>query len=223
MVPRITPMSYWLRTGMMVPAEVLERKFNPDHDPKTGQFASRAGGGSLVAKPTIKLASHPGTVPNEKPSPKPKANPIDIKRIGIITVEQASNILTNETNGLSGGPKGDLEKAKAAIAHIIINGQISSRPPDVAPTSLSIQAAASEGRVEDQRIMRQTYMTRAARKPDPTNGALFYGTSQSIIKSRPIGNGRQNVLQSYGPFDHGRRNSQYVYIYGPPYFPKKKQ
>ena len=37
-------MSYWLRTGMMVPADVLERKFNPNHDPKNGQFTSGVGG-----------------------------------------------------------------------------------------------------------------------------------------------------------------------------------
>ncbi len=30
---------------MMVPADVLERKFNPDHDPANGQFASGAGAG----------------------------------------------------------------------------------------------------------------------------------------------------------------------------------
>ncbi len=43
MVPRITPMSYWLRTGRVIPADVLERKFNPNHDPNNGQFASGAG------------------------------------------------------------------------------------------------------------------------------------------------------------------------------------
>lgn len=50
MVPRITPMSYWLRTGRVIPADVLERKFNPNHDPKNGQFTNRPGGATSAQR-----------------------------------------------------------------------------------------------------------------------------------------------------------------------------
>ena len=174
MVPRITPMSYWLRTGMMVPADVLERKFNPNHNPKNGQFMNGAGGGKTAKKPSAKT------------TPKPKVDPIDSKTIGRITVGQASNILTNETNGLSGGRPGELASAKTALANVIVNGQLAARPPDVAPSTLSHQAATSSGREDDQIIMRQVYNARLKNMPDPVNGSFYYGTSTSVMSFRRV-------------------------------------
>jgi len=211
MKPRMTTMSHWMRTGRLLSQTLLEHKFNANHDPKNGQFTNAPSGPKSVSKSAPKATA------------KPKENPIDSKKIGRITVAQASNILTNETNGLSGGLPGDLANAKIALANVIVNGQLSSRPPTLAPDTLSTQAALSSGREDDQNIMRQVYASRSSKQTDPVNGALYYGTSSDIINSRPIGSGRQNVVQSFGPFDHGRGAQQYVYIYGPPYFPKKKK
>jgi hypothetical protein len=203
---------------MMVPADMLERKFNSNHDPKNGQFTSGVVGAGMTRPP--KLAQ---LKPYASPVPKPTAAQIDAKKIGRVTVAQASNILTNETNGLSGGKAGDLAAAKMSIANAIYNGQTLSRPPDVAPDTLSKEAADSLGRTDDQDIMRHVYMSRSQNGVDPTKGAIYYGTSSSVLTSRSIGNGRQNVIQSFGPFDHGGGAQQYVYIYGAPYFPKKKK
>jgi hypothetical protein len=62
--------------------------------------------------------------------------------------------------------------------------------------------------------MRQVQVLRATGITDPVNGAVYYGTSNEVLNSRPIGKGRQRVLHRFGPFDHGKGEKQYVYIYG---------
>jgi hypothetical protein len=153
--------------------------------------------------------------------PKPSAA-VDERMIGGRTVHEVSNILTNETNGLSGGAPGELARAKTAVTHAIHNGLLLRRPPQVAPYQLSSQAAASIGRAQDEEISRRVYIERSTAQTDAVGGAAYYGTSPSLITSRRIGNGRQDVLQRFGPFDHGSGPFQYVYIYGAPYVPKKK-
>lgn len=144
---------------------------------------------------------------------------VDDNKVGSSTVGKISNILTNETNGLSGGRDGDLDKAKTAVANAIVNGKMEKQPPTVAPDTLTAQAAGSIGRTRDQVIARDVFADRLGGKPDPVDGRTFYGTSKDVINSRPIGSGRQTVAQRFGPFDHGKGPKQYVYIYNNPTIP----
>ncbi len=149
-------------------------------------------------------------------------SPPDTTRIGVRNLGEAANILTNETNGLSGGPPGELARAKMALAHTIQNGLRQPKPPQVAPFTLSEQAGSSIGRNDDIDVMQQVHVAKEGGRVDPVNGAVYFGTSPSLITNRRIGSGRQDVLQRFGPFDHGSGPKQYVYIYGKPYIPKGK-
>jgi hypothetical protein len=146
--------------------------------------------------------------------------PPDTARVGSRSLGEAINILTNETNGLSGGPSGELAAAKFALAHTIQNGLRQPRPPQVAPFTLSDEAGSSIGRNDDIDVMQQVHIAKESGRSDPVNGAVYFGTSPSLITSRRIGSGRQDVLQRFGPFDHGSGPKQYVYIYGKPYIAK---
>lgn len=208
-------------------------KFNPWHDPENGQFTTsiqgvRAGGATVeMAKPPEKPKLPPGgfrtadgrvIVNRATITLRPPDNP----RVGSRTLGEAANILTNETNGLSGGPPGELARAKAALAHTIHNGLRQPKPPQVAPFTLSKEAGSSIGRNDDVDVMQQVHLAKETGKADPVKGATYFGTSPSLITSRRIGSGRQDVLQRFGPFDHGSGPKQYVYIYGKPYIPKRK-
>ena len=212
----------------------LEVKFNPWHDPANGQFTSGPGGiagsGSGVgpnARENSAMAKPPVTAPKNDPKnggrrpptvhPEVAHEPPKDAKIGTRTLAEATNILTNETNGLSGGAPGELEKAKIALAHTIQNGLVAKRPPGVADVTLSREAASSIGRADDERISAIVYRAKQSGKSDPVAGALYYGTSSSVINSIPIGNGRQNVAHRFGPFDHGRGKKAYIYIYGESY------
>ncbi|WP_219894675.1 phage portal protein [Aquisediminimonas profunda] len=204
----------------------VETKFNPWHDPGNGQFAQSGQGvrsdgaassGSAAAPSTRSRAASVGTGQR-----RAERDEIDDSKIGKRTVREASNILTNETNGLSGGPPGELARAKTALAHAIHNGLVQKKPPKVAPATISAEAEASVGRVDDKRITRTVFTGRLAGAIDPTNGAIYYGTSKDVLTSRRIASGRQDVLLRFGPFDHGSGSKQYVYIYGEPYKPKPR-
>jgi HK97 family phage portal protein len=205
--------------------ESTEVKFNPHHDPNNGQFTFAPGGGSSSAAATNGAPAGRRSGESDRSSSRPTKlmlNTSDDNKIGNRTVHEASNILTNETNGLAGGPPGELERAKLAVAHTIHNGLLHSKPPQVAPHVLSKEAESSIGRIDDQQIARKVFVAKMIGRPDPVNGAIFYGTSPSLITSRKIGSGRQDVLQRFGPFDHGAGPKQYIYIYGKPYIPPKK-
>lgn len=203
----------------------METKLNPWHDPDNGQFTFAEGGvrsqggavslGSAAARSARSRAASVG-----KRQRNTERDEIDDSKIGARTVREASNILTNETNGLSGGPPGELARAKTALAHAIHNGLVQEKPPQVAPTTISAEADASIGRADDKRIMRIVYTGKLVATSDPTNGAIYYGTSKDVLTSRRIGSGKQDVLLRFGPFDHGSGPKQYVYIYGEPYKPK---
>jgi HK97 family phage portal protein len=204
----------------------IETKFNPWHDPDNGQFTFAEGGvrsgeaassGPAVARSVRSRVASAGTRQR-----RTERDEIDDSKIGTHTVREASNILTNETNGLSGGPPGELARAKIALAHAIHNGLVQQKPPRVAPTTISAEADASIGRADDKQIMRSVFTGKLVGTSDPTNGAIYYGTSKDVLTSRRIGSGRQDVLQRFGPFDHGSGSKQYVYIYGKPYVPKPR-
>ena len=191
----------------------------PWHDPDNGEFTS----GPLGTAETGGQVSHGAQIANSalnnaRSGAKDLATDTQTEAtVRNRTVAEATNILTNETNGLSGGLAGELEKAKIAVANAIQNGLESKSPPMVAPTTLSIEAASSRGRRDDELIFARVHASRMAGHDDPVAGANFYGTSSSLINSRRIGTGRQDVLQRFGPFDHGHGPRQYVYIYGKPY------
>ena len=208
------------------PTDRIEVKFNPWHDPEDGRFTEAGQGsrsgvsastGSAAAEAARRRAESVGAAP-----PKSERDEIDDSKIGARTVGEAINILTNETNGLSGGPPGELARAKVALAHVIHNGLVQEKPPQVAPVSISAEADSSIGRLDDKRIMRTVFTGKLTGANDPTNGAIYYGTSKDVLTSRRIGSGRQDVLQRFGPFDHGSGPKQYVYIYGKPYVPKSR-
>jgi hypothetical protein len=193
---------------------IIQPIYAPDQ--RTGGF----GGVSHMTKPpkepksSVSIRAHRGhevTILLDPPKP---IEHVDGNKVGKRTVAEASIILTNELNGLSGGAPGELARAKTAVAHTIYNGLISKKPPQVAAYTLSREAASSIGRKDDQHIMRQVHVLRATGITDPVNGAVYYGTSKEVLNSRPIGKGRQRVLHRFGPFDHGKGEKQYVYIYG---------
>lgn len=179
------------------------------NDPVNGSDS----GGESCTRPEEKPCNDSRAPRDERKKP---VNPVDTKKLGNSTVGKASNVLTNESRDLTGGKAGELEEAKTAQAHAIINGLLSRNPPDVAPDVLSKGAEESVGRSDDQRIMRQAYLDRIAGKPDPVQGRKFFGNSTQFLNSRPIGNGRQTVFQRFGPFDHGKGAKQYIYIYNDP-------
>jgi hypothetical protein len=141
---------------------------------------------------------------------------IEDDKFGQTKVGDATNVLTNESRDLTGGKAGELEQAKMAEGHAIANALTSPKVPSMAPTTLSQEAANSVGRPQDERVMRQVYVDRIGGRPDPAGGRQYFGNSPDKLTSRRVGNGRQTVFKSFGPFDHGHGQKQYVYIYNDP-------
>jgi HK97 family phage portal protein len=225
-------------TALANESQTPEVKYNHNHDLENGQFTFGSPGDVSRTNGTIHMAEKLKIAVSVNPisgartfrdghvevllDPAKPLESVDRERIGKRTVKEASNILTNETNGLSGGAQGELARAKAALAHTIRNGLLLKKPPQVAEFSLSAEVASSIGRADDQEITRLVHVSKMAGGLDTMKGAIYYGTSKDLITSRPVGGGRQNVLERFGPFDHGRGPKQYIYIYGEPYFPVKK-
>jgi hypothetical protein len=69
---------------------------------------------------------------------------------------------------------------------------------------------------EDTQIMEENYFNRGSGGDDPVEGRTYFGNSAEDLNSRPIGNSRQTVYDSAGPFDWGSHAAQYIYIYNDP-------
>ena len=150
---------------------------------------------------------------------------LDSMRAGDFTVGQLSNVLTNESRDLAFiGPvepgHDPLASAKLVQANAILNNVLQAHPNDMASATISKPAAKSPGHQQDQQIMRQAYYDRMTGKPDPAGGRRFFGNSRQELHSRPIGNSRQTVFQSFGPFVFGHHPPQFIYIYNDP-LPRK--
>lgn len=144
------------------------------------------------------------------------------KKVGKYTVRELANVLTNESRDLSSiGPSvslfdNDLDQAKYAQAHAILNNALRADPNDMAPATISTKAAASAAHQRDVAIMRQAYFDRMMRDTDPAQGRTYFGNSAELLRTRPIGKSRQEVFARFGPFQLGHHESRYIYIYNDP-------
>jgi hypothetical protein len=147
-----------------------------------------------------------GTSAGVAPSNRPLATAggqvrVENQRVGNTTVGNLEKTMTNEDGSLSGGPPGDLEKGKTALANAILNNAGLARPAKVAPDT----GTASS---QDARIMSAAYLGRAAGNPDPVEGRTQFGNSTHPITSRSALNGlrgaagRETVYARYGPFSN---------------------
>ena len=132
-----------------------------------------------------------------------------------MTVNQMAKVLHNESNGLSGGKPGELERGKKAEANAILNNAQRTQPNKMAP-------ATGTPTSQDLTIMQQVFYDRATGVPDPVEGRTYFGNSAENLTSRPAGNGlpgkagRQTVHDKFGPFDWGTNAPQFIYIYNDP-------
>jgi len=167
-------------------------------------------------------STYVGSTPGAPPAPSLSGQAmeaflasLDNQKVGNFTVGQLARVLTNETNGLTGGTPGDLAKAKVALANTLINNASLAQPNKTAPPT-------GNSTPVDLAIMRLAYYSRASGGSDPMQGRTYFGTSAEVLNSRPAGNGlkgpagRQTVYQSFGPFDWGHHPQQYIYIYNDP-------
>jgi hypothetical protein len=154
------------------------------------------------------------------PPPPPPAPPVDHQLVLAslvdqkpagtkMTVNQMAKVLHNESNGLTGGQPGQLEKGKTAEANAILNNAQQTKPNQMAP-------ATGTPTSQDLKIMEQVYYDRATGVPDPVAGRTYFGNSAQELTSRPVGSGRQTVYSHFGPFDWGSNAPQYIYIYNNP-------
>ena len=178
-----------------------------------GNCASTGGGttGTNGAAEGMILAKlHAGTASRTQ-----FAKNIDSAPVGKTTVHGLSQIMSNEIGGLSGGKKGDLQKAKDALASTIMNNAMLKHPASTAP-------ATGNPSGNDTAVMRATYLDRALGLPDPVAGRTQYGTSRFLLKSRSASNflkgpaGRETVYARFGPFDNSIGPPTYIYIYNNP-------
>jgi hypothetical protein len=136
--------------------------------------------------------------------------------VGNTTVGGLSKVLTNEIGSLStpkGGDSSQLQDGADALANALINNANRTKPNQVAPDTGTASPDLATA-------MQDAAANRANGGADPVEGRTFYGTSHTPpdrLTSRPIGNGRQTVYESFGPFkDSTSRQPTYIYIYNDP-------
>ncbi len=130
-------------------------------------------------------------------------------KVGNKTVGQLAKTLHNESKGLTGGKPGELAKGKTAEANAILNNAEKAKPNAMAPSTGTAPA-------EDKQIMEEAVYNRATGGDDPVEGRTYFGNSAQDLGSRPIGNARQSVYDSFGTFTWGNNAPQYIYIYNDP-------
>jgi hypothetical protein len=136
--------------------------------------------------------------------------------VGNTTTGALSKVLTNEIGSLStpkGGDASQLQDGPDALANALINNANKTKPNAVAPDTGTASPTLAKA-------MQDAVTNRANGAADPVEGRTFYGTSHTPpdqLHSRPIGNGRQTVYESFGPFkDSTSRQPTYIYIYNDP-------
>jgi hypothetical protein len=134
---------------------------------------------------------------------------LDSMKVGNKTVGQLAQTLHNESKGLTGGKPGELAKGKTAEANAILNNAEKAKPNAMAPSTGTAPAG-------DKQIMEEAVYNRATGGDDPVEGRTYFGNSAQDLGSRPVGNGRQSVYDSFGTFTWGNNAPQYIYIYNDP-------
>ena len=196
------------------------------HSPVEGipYFCSSAGGTSTVQcrEKTFNVHSS-NDVAQAAQNPPPPPHPpgltgeakkeflrgMDHRKVGKRTVASLAKTLTHEHRGLSGGKPGELQRGITEEAHAIYNSASLKHPNPMALPNVTATA-------EDKQIMEETYFNRGSGGDDPVEGRTYFGNSAEDLNSRPIGDSRQTVYDSAGPFDWGSHAPQYIYIYNDP-------
>ena len=180
-------------------------------------LAEQTGSGSWADQLVDHLTT-PRSATEPPPAPAPPGMPpeaYDDMKANQLTVRQVANIVANEDRDVTPGTSSaaDLRESKLWKAHAIINadqtyGDLRDKRVHTAPNEVTPELENSPEYQQALAAARQAFQEQLGGK-DPTDGRMFFNNRYNeYLGPRKIGNGSQEVVKRFGPFQYG---SQKVY------------
>ena len=156
--------------------------------------------------------NHQPPPPSPPKAPEVAPEGYDHARINTLTVRQVANIVANENHDVEPGhsEKDELQRAKIAQAHAIINGDLVYGPErdkivTTAPHEVTAHLENSEQYQQALDAARTAFKEQLAGR-DPTGGRMYFNrrfTASTL--PRKLGREEVEVHQRFGPFQWGNR------------------